>query len=251
MCHRTCNDRGDRRDGTANDYFTAVGSLHRSGRLRTPGLCRHRGLAALSPARIFVFAADTVERTERIENTKTKHHKRGGWSQAREHMPKEIADRVIETESFEIRTPPHEVLAATLATLRVTDAATDRERVDELIGAYRGGGLASVGVDAVKRAFELGQVDELVIAASPQSLANQPPGRRAQPRAGRRSNRAAAADTGRARRRRADSAGAQHVREDPLHRRCLAAGADRRRRRVSQVQTLESFEPVTTMTRER
>ena len=34
-------------------------------------------------ARIFVFAANTVERTEQIEGTKTKHHKRGGWSQAR------------------------------------------------------------------------------------------------------------------------------------------------------------------------
>jgi len=169
-------------------------------------------------ARIFVFAANTVERTEQIEGTKTKHHKRGGWSQARyqrhtenfhvhhvkevvdalarivredaiptvlvsgddvvrpllrEHMPKEIADRVIETDSLDIRTPQHEVLAATLATLREQDATSDRERVDELIGAYRGNGLACVGIEPVKRAFEMGQVDELVIAASPQTLGAQ------------------------------------------------------------------------------
>jgi len=166
-------------------------------------------------ARIFVFAANTVERTEQIENTKTKHHKRGGWSQARfprhtenfhlqhvkevvealarivreeqiptvlvsgdevvrpllrEHMPKEISDRVMEIESLDIRTPQHEVLASTLGALREQDAATDRERVDALVGAYRANGLAVVGVEAVTRAFEMGQVDELVITASPQAL---------------------------------------------------------------------------------
>jgi len=175
-------------------------------------------------ARIFVFAANTVERTEQIEGTKTKHHKQGGMSQARyqrhtenfhvhhvkevvdtlarvvredaigtvlvsgdevvrpllrEHMPKEIAERVIETDSLDIRTPQHEILATTLAALRERDAATDRERVDELIGAYRANGLACVGIDAVKRAFEMGQVDELVIAASPQTLGANPAGGRA------------------------------------------------------------------------
>jgi peptide chain release factor subunit 1 len=175
-------------------------------------------------ARIFVFAANTVERTEQIEGTKTKHHKQGGMSQARyqrhtenfhvhhvkevvdtlarvvredaigtvlvsgdevvrpllrEHMPKEIADRVIETDSLDIRTPQHEILATTLAALRERDAATDRERVDELIGAYRANGLACVGIDAVKRAFEMGQVDELVIAASPQTLGAKAAGGRA------------------------------------------------------------------------
>src|SRR5207302_10297805 len=34
-------------------------------------------------ARIFVFAANTLERSQQIEGTKTKHHKMGGWSQAR------------------------------------------------------------------------------------------------------------------------------------------------------------------------
>jgi peptide chain release factor subunit 1 len=181
-------------------------------------------LADTHSARIFVFAANTVERTEQIEGTKTKHHKRGGWSQARyqrhtenfhvhhvkevvdalarivredaiptvlvsgddvvrpllrEHMPKEIADRVIETGSLDIRTPQHEVLTATLATLRERDATTDRERVEALIGAYRGNGLACVGIDAVKRAFEMGQVDELVIAASPQTLGGRAQGTQA------------------------------------------------------------------------
>ena len=178
-------------------------------------------LADTNSARIFVFAANSVERTEQIEGTKTKRQKKGGWSQARyqrhtgnfhlhhvkevldtlarivredtigtvlvagdevvrpllrEHMPKEIADRVVETDRLDVHTPQHEVLAATLAALRGQDAVNDRERVDELIGAYRANGLACVGIEAVKRAFELGQVDELVIAASPQTLRDRPAG---------------------------------------------------------------------------
>jgi peptide subunit release factor 1 (eRF1) len=40
--------------------------------------------------------------------------------------------------------------------------------VEALIGAWRANGLAVVGVDAVRRALEAGQVDELVIAAVPE-----------------------------------------------------------------------------------
>ena len=40
-------------------------------------------VADTNSARIFVFAANTVERTEQIEGTKTPRHKMGGWSQAR------------------------------------------------------------------------------------------------------------------------------------------------------------------------
>ncbi len=40
-------------------------------------------VADTSSARIFVFAANTVERTEQIEGTRTPRQKMGGWSQAR------------------------------------------------------------------------------------------------------------------------------------------------------------------------
>src|SRR5260221_3025034 len=40
-------------------------------------------LADTHTARIFVFAANAIETTQRIEGTKTKHHSMGGWSQAR------------------------------------------------------------------------------------------------------------------------------------------------------------------------
>lgn len=40
-------------------------------------------VADTNAARIFVFAANTIERAEQIEGTKTHRHKMGGWSQAR------------------------------------------------------------------------------------------------------------------------------------------------------------------------
>jgi len=40
-------------------------------------------LADTHSARIFVFAVNTVEREAQIEGPKTKHHKKGGWAQAR------------------------------------------------------------------------------------------------------------------------------------------------------------------------
>jgi peptide chain release factor subunit 1 len=166
-------------------------------------------------ARIFVFATNAIEKTEQIQGEKTKHHKKGGWSQARyqrhvenfhlqhakevadavarlvreeaidkvfisaddvvmpllrEHLPKEVSDRIVDVLKMDVRAPEHEVLESTLAALRQKDAETDRERVDELIGAYRANGLACVGVDATRKAFELGQVDELLITAVPNAL---------------------------------------------------------------------------------
>jgi len=163
-------------------------------------------------ARIVVFAANTVVRTEDVENEKVKHHKKGGMSQARyqrhvdnyhlqhakevvdtvarivreegiatvlvagdevivpllrEQLPKDVAERIVDTLKLSVRTPEHEVLAETMEALREHDAIDDRERVDQLIGAYRANGLATAGAGNVKRAFELGQVDELVMTAVP------------------------------------------------------------------------------------
>jgi peptide subunit release factor 1 (eRF1) len=165
-------------------------------------------------ARIFVFAANAVVKTEAIEGQKTKHHKKGGWSQARyqrhtenfhlhhakevvdaieriardeaidnilvsgdevilpllrEQMPKQLSEKIVDVLKLDVRTPAHEVLQATIEALREHDADGDRERVDQLIGAFRANGLATVGLDKVRRAFELGQVDELLITAAAES----------------------------------------------------------------------------------
>jgi peptide chain release factor subunit 1 len=175
-------------------------------------------VADTNSARIFVFAANAVEKTDHIEGTKTRRHKMGGWSQARyqrhvenyhvqhakevvdalarivrdegidkvviagdevvvpllrDQMPKDVAERIVDIVKLDIRAPEREVLETTIAALREKDAATDRERVDELIGAYRGSGLGAAGKQSVRRAFELGQVDELLIPAAPGALTDE------------------------------------------------------------------------------
>jgi peptide subunit release factor 1 (eRF1) len=161
-------------------------------------------------ARMFVVAANAVERATGVESDKTKRHKMGGWSQARyqrnvdnfrtqhakeavevltrivrdeqipsiviggdevvvpmlkRELPKDITERVVEVLPLDIRAPEGEILRSSLEALRRQDEQSDRERVDALLDAYRGSGLGSVGVDSVTRALELGQVQELLIAA--------------------------------------------------------------------------------------
>ena len=165
-------------------------------------------LADTHSARIFVFAANALEKTDQIEGTKTRRHKMGGWSQARyqrhienyhqqhakevvevvariardesidriviagddvivpllrEEMPKDIAEKIVDVLKLDIRAPERDVLEATIAALREKDAESDRERVDALVGAYRGSGLGVVGLPRTRRAFELGQVEELLL----------------------------------------------------------------------------------------
>jgi peptide subunit release factor 1 (eRF1) len=167
-------------------------------------------------ARIFVFAINELEKTEQVEGAKPKHHKKGGWSQARyqrhtenlhlqhakevvdhvarivreegidkivvaaeevimpllqEHFPKDISDRIVDVLKLDVRANERAVLEATVAALRKKDQQGDRERVDELINAYRANGLACVGRERTRRALEMGQVDELLIGARPDGLA--------------------------------------------------------------------------------
>ncbi|HEY7170481.1 MAG TPA: Vms1/Ankzf1 family peptidyl-tRNA hydrolase [Vicinamibacterales bacterium] len=88
----------------------------------------------------------------------------------RDYMPKELTARIIDTVKLDIRAPEHEVLEATRAAMQEKDAQTDRERVDALIGAYRGNGLAVAGIEDTRAALELGQVDELLVTGAPAAI---------------------------------------------------------------------------------
>ena len=87
----------------------------------------------------------------------------------REQLPKELADKIVEID-------PHEdgedgsFVARTVAALREKDAETDVEKVQELMDAWRSGGLGVAGPEATLSAFQLGQVDELIITGSPETL---------------------------------------------------------------------------------
>ena len=58
----------------------------------------------------------------------------------------------------------------TMAALREKDAETDIEKVQELMDAWRSGGLGVAGPEATLSAFQLGQVEELIITGSPETL---------------------------------------------------------------------------------
>jgi peptide subunit release factor 1 (eRF1) len=87
-----------------------------------------------------------------------------------EQMPKWLAERVIDELSLPPDSPERDVIAATLESTRKLDEQTDRQKVDAAVGAYRGGGLGVVGPDATLLALEMGQVDELLLTASPSKI---------------------------------------------------------------------------------
>jgi peptide subunit release factor 1 (eRF1) len=85
-------------------------------------------------------------------------------------LPKHLAEKVVATIPLDIKAPEHEVLQETLEALRAKDAETDQERVEAMIGAWRGGGLAVAGPEDTLEALQMGQVEELLIAATPAAL---------------------------------------------------------------------------------
>jgi peptide chain release factor subunit 1 len=85
-------------------------------------------------------------------------------------LPKHLAEKVVDVVRVDIGAPEHEVLQETLDALRAKDAETDQERVEAMIGAWRGNGLAVAGAEDTLQALEMGQVEELLIAASPAAL---------------------------------------------------------------------------------
>jgi peptide chain release factor subunit 1 len=87
-----------------------------------------------------------------------------------EHLPKHLAEKVVDTVNLDIRTPAHQVLAETLEALRGRDADTDAERVQAMLDAWRAGGLGVVGPVDTLMALEMGQVEEMLITAVPERL---------------------------------------------------------------------------------
>jgi peptide chain release factor subunit 1 len=96
----------------------------------------------------------------------------------RHELPKDIAARVVDVVKLDEHAPERQIVEATIEALRQKDADTDREQVDAVLGAYRAGGLAVVGVEPTLGALELGQVDALLITAAADTI---DPGRRDKP----------------------------------------------------------------------
>jgi peptide chain release factor subunit 1 len=88
----------------------------------------------------------------------------------RAELPDHLAGKIVDTLRLERDAGDAEIVRASLEVLHRSDAETDADRVQELIDAWRGNGLGVVGAEATLAAFELGQVDELLITTAPQEL---------------------------------------------------------------------------------
>ena len=87
-----------------------------------------------------------------------------------EQMPARLAEKLVDVVRLDIRASGTDVLAATLDALRREDRARDRTVVEDLLGASRAGGRAVTGIVDTRKALRDGQVDTLVIAATPQQV---------------------------------------------------------------------------------
>lgn len=77
-----------------------------------------------------------------------------------------LADKLVEELRLHVTAPEHEILKATLASMRDHDSRTDEEESKAVIGAYRANGLAAAGVRDVLKALTNGQVDTLFLSTT-------------------------------------------------------------------------------------
>ena len=87
-----------------------------------------------------------------------------------EQLPKHLAEKIVDTVTLERNADGGNILETTMAALREKDAETDAEKVEQLRDAWQSGGLGVAGPEATLSAFQLGQVEELIITASPDTL---------------------------------------------------------------------------------
>ena len=87
-----------------------------------------------------------------------------------EQLPKHLLDKVVDIVTLPADAPQNQVMQQTFEALREHDATSDVEHVEEMLGAWRSGGLGVAGRERTFKALEMGQVEELIIAAQPAQL---------------------------------------------------------------------------------
>jgi peptide subunit release factor 1 (eRF1) len=88
----------------------------------------------------------------------------------KEQLPQRLLDKLVDIVRLEQDVSEDELLRATLDTLHEQDAADDIAAVEEVVGQWQASGLGVVGPEATLQAFTVGQVDELLITGTPDSL---------------------------------------------------------------------------------
>lgn len=88
----------------------------------------------------------------------------------REQLPQHLAEKIVDTLPLQRNAGGDEILESTFTAIRMKDAETDLEKVQELFDEWHSGGLGVAGPEATLSAFQMGQVDELIITGSVDSL---------------------------------------------------------------------------------
>jgi peptide subunit release factor 1 (eRF1) len=88
----------------------------------------------------------------------------------RDQLPKHLDDKIIDVIKLQRHAQAASILEDTLASIRAKDAESDADKVQELFDEWQSGGLGVAGPEATLRAFEMGQVEELIITSSVDTL---------------------------------------------------------------------------------
>ena len=131
---------------------------------------RHEQNYHLHHAKEVVEMLEKIVRDENIEHIVLAGDEAVVIPLLREQMPKTIEEKVIEALSLGIDTPEHELLDESLTAFRRHDSLTDMEKVDRLLNEYRADDLGVAGVPETLAALSNGQVEEMLIAAKPESI---------------------------------------------------------------------------------
>src|SRR5215204_6473095 len=131
---------------------------------------RHEQNYHMKHAKEVVDTLEKIVRDENIEHVVLAGDEATVIPLLREQMPKTLEEKVIETLSLGIDTPEHELLEESLTAFRRQDSLTDMEKVERLLNEYRADDLGVAGVPETLAALSNGQVEEMLIAAKPESI---------------------------------------------------------------------------------
>ncbi len=131
---------------------------------------RHEENYHLQHAKEVVDALDRIVSEEKLESIILAGDEAVVIPLLKEQMSKTLQEKIIDVISLGIDTPEHELLEESLTAFRRHDSLTDMEKVERLVGEFRGDNLAVAGVPDTLAALSNGQVEEMLIAASADGL---------------------------------------------------------------------------------
>jgi peptide subunit release factor 1 (eRF1) len=131
---------------------------------------RHRENYHLHHAKEVIDLLGRIVREEEIERVVLAGDEETVIPLLREQMPKDLSERIIDVLSLGVHTPEHELLEESLSAFRRHDTLTDLQKVERLLNEYRADDLGVGGVVETLAAVSNGQVEEMLITASPVNL---------------------------------------------------------------------------------